>query len=99
MGHSYSHLFGTPMSFFRFFTVYGPWGRPAVALFKFTRGIIEGTLINICNNGDMVRDFTFVGDLAEAVVALINAVPGKTAIAGDSFSPIAPFRIVNIGAG
>ncbi len=99
MGHSYSHLFGTPMTFFRFFTVYGPWGRPDMALFKFTRGIIDGTPIDIYNNGNMVRDFTYVGDLAEAVVALIDAVPGKTPVAGDSLSPVAPFRVVNIGAG
>lgn len=99
MGHSYSHLFGTPMTFFRFFTVYGPWGRPDMALFKFTRGIIDGTPIDIYNNGNMVRDFTYVGDLAEAVVALIDAVPGKTPVAGDSLSPVAPCRVVNIGAG
>ena len=99
MGHSYSHLFGTPMTFFRFFTVYGPWGRPDMALFKFTRGIIDGTPIDIYNNGNMVRDFTYVGDLAEAVVALIDAVPGKAPVAGDSLSPVAPFRVVNIGAG
>ena len=99
MGHSYSHLFRTPMTFFRFFTVYGPWGRPDMALFKFTRGIIDGTPIDIYNNGDMVRDFTYVGDLAEAVVALIDAVPGDAPVAGDSLSPVAPFRVVNIGAG
>lgn len=99
MGHSYSHLFGTPMTFFRFFTVYGPWGRPDMALFKFTRGIIDGTPIDIYNNGDMVRDFTYVDDLADAVVALIDAVPGTTAVDEDSLSPVAPFRVVNIGAG
>ena len=99
MGHSYSHLFGTPMTFFRFFTVYGPWGRPDMALFKFTRGIIDGTPIDIYNNGDMVRDFTYVADLAEAVVALIDTVPGDTPVAGDSLSAVAPFRVVNIGAG
>lgn len=99
IGHSYSHLFGTPMTFFRFFTVYGPWGRPDMALFKFTRGIIDGTPIDIYNNGAMVRDFTYVEDLADAVIGLIDAVPGAAPVAGDSLSPVAPFRVVNIGAG
>ncbi|PVX30635.1 NAD-dependent epimerase/dehydratase family protein [Sphingomonas pokkalii] len=99
MGHSYSHLFRTPMTFFRFFTVYGPWGRPDMALFKFTRAILAGEPIDVYNNGDMVRDFTFIDDLAEAIVRLVDAVPGDTPVEGDSLSPAAPFRIVNIGAG
>jgi UDP-glucuronate 4-epimerase len=99
IGHSYSHLFGTPMTFFRFFTVYGPWGRPDMALFKFTRAILAGEAIDVYNNGAMVRDFTYVEDLADAIVALTIAVPGKTPVEGDSLSPVAPFRIVNIGAG
>ncbi|KTF67650.1 NAD-dependent epimerase/dehydratase family protein [Sphingomonas sp. HT-1] len=99
MGHSYAHLFGTPMTFFRFFTVYGPWGRPDMALFKFTRAILAGEPIDVYNNGNMVRDFTFIDDLAEAIVRLIDAVPGTVPVEGDSLSPAAPFRIVNIGAG
>ncbi|WP_313535348.1 SDR family NAD(P)-dependent oxidoreductase [Sphingomonas sp.] len=99
MGHSYAHLFRTPMTFFRFFTVYGPWGRPDMALFKFTRAILAGEPIDVYNNGAMVRDFTFIDDLAESIVRLIDAVPGDTPVEGDSLSPVAPFRIVNIGAG
>lgn len=99
MGHSYAHLFRTPMTFFRFFTVYGPWGRPDMALFKFTRAILAGEPIDVYNNGAMVRDFTFIDDLAESIVRLVDAVPGDTPVEGDSLSPVAPFRIVNIGAG
>ncbi|HWU94491.1 MAG TPA: NAD-dependent epimerase/dehydratase family protein, partial [Sphingomonas sp.] len=99
MGHSYAHLFKTPMTFFRFFTVYGPWGRPDMALFKFTKGILSGEPIDIYNNGNMVRDFTYVEDLAESIVRLTEAVPGDTPVEGDSLSPVAPFRVVNIGAG
>ncbi|MEI9852626.1 MAG: NAD-dependent epimerase/dehydratase family protein [Sphingomonas sp.] len=99
MGHSYAHLFGTPTTFFRFFTVYGPWGRPDMALFKFTKAILEGRAIDVYNNGEMTRDFTFVDDLASAIVALIDAVPGSEPVEGDSLSPVAPFRTVNIGGG
>lgn len=100
MGHSYAHLFGVPMTFFRFFTVYGPWGRPDMAPFKFTKAIAQGTPIDVYNHGDMARDFTFVGDLAEAVFRLIDVVPGASpAVDGDSLSPVAPFRVVNIGQG
>ncbi|MDF2384356.1 NAD-dependent epimerase/dehydratase family protein [Nostoc ellipsosporum NOK] len=99
MGHSYAHLYKTPMTFFRFFTVYGPWGRPDMALFKFTRGILAGEPIDIYNNGQMVRDFTYVDDLAEAIVKLTEAIPGTVPVEGDSLSPVAPFRTVNIGAG
>ncbi|WP_294332152.1 NAD-dependent epimerase/dehydratase family protein [uncultured Sphingomonas sp.] len=99
MGHSYAHLFRTPMTFFRFFTVYGPWGRPDMALFKFTRAILAGEPIDVYNNGEMVRDFTFIDDLAESIVRLVDAVPGDLPVEGDSLSPAAPFRIVNIGAG
>jgi UDP-glucuronate 4-epimerase len=99
MGHSYSHLFGTPMTFFRFFTVYGPWGRPDMALFKFARAMEAGEPIDVYNNGEMVRDFTFIDDLAESIVRLADAVPGRTPVEGDSLSPVAPFRTVNIGAG
>ena len=103
MGHSYAHLWGLPTTMFRFFTVYGPWGRPDMALFKFTKGIIEGTPIDIYNHGEMHRDFTYVADLVEGIRLLIDAVPpgpdtGRDALPeNDSISPIAPFRVVNIG--
>jgi UDP-glucuronate 4-epimerase len=99
MAHSYSHLFKTPMTFFRFFTVYGPYGRPDMALFKFTKAILAGEPIDVYNNGNMVRDFTYIDDLAESIVRLTKAVPGETPVEGDSLSPVAPFRVVNIGAG
>lgn len=99
MGHSYAHLFGVPTTLFRFFTAYGPWGRPDMALFKFARAIEEGYPLDVYNRGDMVRDFTYVEDLAEAVVRLADAIPGKEPVEGDSLSPAAPFRIVNIGQG
>lgn len=99
MGHSYSHIYGLPTTMFRFFTVYGPWGRPDMALFKFTKGILESTPIDIYNNGEMWRDFTYVTDLVRGIRGLIDAVPGapETAVSGDSLSPAAPFRVVNIG--
>lgn len=99
MGHSYAHLFGVPTTLFRFFTAYGPWGRPDMALFKFARAIEEGYPLDVYNRGDMVRDFTYVEDLAEAVVRLADAIPGKEPVEGDSLSPAAPFRTVNIGQG
>jgi UDP-glucuronate 4-epimerase len=102
MGHSYAHLWNLPTTMFRFFTVYGPWGRPDMALFKFTKGIIEGTPIDIYNHGHMWRDFTYVEDLVRGIRLLIDAVPQRPATRediapGDSLSPVAPFRIVNIG--
>ena len=102
MGHSYAHIYALPVTMFRFFTVYGPWGRPDMALFKFTKGIIEGTPIDIYNNGEMWRDFTYVEDLVRGIRLLIDAVPvrpdGPGQIAeGDSLSPAAPYRVVNIG--
>ncbi|VWX60808.1 SDR family NAD(P)-dependent oxidoreductase [Sphingorhabdus sp. 109] len=99
MGHSYAHIHGMPTTMFRFFTVYGPWGRPDMALFKFTKGILEGTPIDIYNNGEMWRDFTYVTDLVRGIRLLIDAVPGgpETAVENDSLSPAAPFRVVNIG--
>ena len=99
MSHSYSHLWKIPTTMFRFFTVYGPWGRPDMALFKFTKGIIERTPIDIYNNGDMYRDFTYVEDLVNGIYKLINSVPGgsNTRVEEDSLSPVAPFRVVNIG--
>lgn len=102
MAHSYAHLFDLPVTMFRFFTVYGPWGRPDMALFKFTRAMLEGEPIDVYNHGEMMRDFTYVEDLAEAVRRLVDAPPvrpqGPGDIAeGDSLSPVAPWRVVNIG--
>ena len=99
MGHSYAHIHRLPTTMFRFFTVYGAWGRPDMALFRFTKGILEGTPIDIYNNGQMWRDFTYVTDLVRGIRLLIDAVPGgpETAVEGDSLSPTAPFRVVNIG--
>ena len=104
MAHSYAHLYDLPITMFRFFTVYGPWGRPDMALFKFTRAILEGRPIDVYNHGDMKRDFTYVDDLVEAIVLLSGTVPARPSApeeipAGDSLSPVAPFRIVNIGNG
>jgi UDP-glucuronate 4-epimerase len=99
MGHAWAHIHRLPVTMFRFFTVYGPWGRPDMALFKFTKGILEGTPIDIYNYGEMWRDFTYVDDLVRGIRLLIDAVPGgpETAVAGDNLSPAAPFRVVNIG--
>ncbi|HYG26984.1 MAG TPA: NAD-dependent epimerase/dehydratase family protein [Caulobacteraceae bacterium] len=100
MGHSYSHLFGTPTTFFRFFTVYGPWGRPDMALFKFAKLMLEGKPIEVYGQGAMSRDFTFVDDLVESIVRLAGVIPGATPpVEGDTLSPVAPFRLVNIGGG
>ncbi|PRY23015.1 UDP-glucuronate 4-epimerase [Aliiruegeria haliotis] len=102
MAHSYSHLYDIPTTMFRFFTVYGPWGRPDMALFKFVKAILEDQPIDIYNHGRMKRDFTYVDDLIEAIVRLTTAVPPKpdarsTASEKDSLSPVAPWRVVNIG--
>jgi UDP-glucuronate 4-epimerase len=102
MAHSYAHLFNLPITMFRFFTVYGPWGRPDMALFKFTKAILEDNPIDVYNYGDMRRDFTYIDDLVEAIVLLIAAVPERltsfvTATDNESLSPVAPWRVVNIG--
>jgi UDP-glucuronate 4-epimerase len=100
MAHSYAHLYGIPTTMFRFFTVYGPWGRPDMALFKFTRAILAGAPIEVYNHGEMQRDFTYVDDLVEGIVRLIGIVPGTEPVgAADSLSPVAPWRAVNIGNG
>ena len=104
MAHSYAHIHGIPTTLFRFFTVYGPWGRPDMALFKFTRAMLAGEPIDVYNHGKMQRDFTFVTDLVEGIARLINAVPPspearQEPIEGDSLSPVAPWRAVNIGNG
>ncbi|MEL6952639.1 MAG: NAD-dependent epimerase/dehydratase family protein [Pseudomonadota bacterium] len=98
MAHSYAHLFGVPITMFRFFTVYGPWGRPDMALFKFTKAILEGQAIDVYNHGDMQRDFTYIDDLVESIVRLVPCAPSPEARqTGDSLSEVAPFRILNIG--
>ena len=102
MAHSYAHLYGLPITMFRFFTVYGPWGRPDMAHFKFTRAILAGEPIDIYNHGVMQRDFTYIDDLVNGIRLLIDAVPpadGKAQSPQDSLSPVAPYRIVNIGNG
>ncbi len=99
MGHAWAHIHQIPITMFRFFTVYGPWGRPDMALFKFTKGILEGTPIDIYNHGEMYRDFTYVADLVRGIRGLMDAVPGSGDAASetDSLSPVAPYRVVNIG--
>lgn len=100
MAHSYAHLYGVPTTLFRFFTVYGPWGRPDMALFKFVKAMLQGEAIDIYNHGDMRRDFTYVDDLVEGIVRLIAVPPGAVrAGESDSLSHVAPHRIVNIGNG
>ncbi|WP_374633085.1 NAD-dependent epimerase/dehydratase family protein [Paracoccus sp. (in: a-proteobacteria)] len=100
MAHSYAHLFGLPVTMFRFFTVYGPWGRPDMAPWLFTSAIMAGQPIKVFNHGDMRRDFTYVTDLVRAIRLLMDAVPGDTPVSPeDSLSPVAPFRVVNIGNG
>ncbi|MAE21969.1 MAG: NAD-dependent epimerase [Pseudomonas sp.] len=101
MAHSYSHLYGLPTTGLRFFTVYGPWGRPDMALYLFTKAIINGEPINVFNNGDMLRDFTFVDDIVNGVIKVIDnpAQPSKT---WDPANPTpssssAPFKVYNIG--
>jgi len=106
MAHSYAHLYGLPCTGLRFFTVYGPWGRPDMALFKFTRAILSGEAIDVYNNGDMRRDFTYIDDIVEGVVRVFDR-PARPDPAWDAASPhpdpsssgIAPFRIYNIGRG
>lgn len=102
MAHAHAHLWNVPTTMFRFFTVYGPWGRPDMALYKFVDAMLDGRPIDLYNNGDMYRDFTYVEDLVRGIRLLIDAVPERPASTadiepGDSLSPVAPFRIVNIG--
>ena len=101
MAHSYSYLWKIPTTMFRFFTVYGPWGRPDMALFKFVDAILKGYPIDIYNHGDMYRDFTYVEDLVQGIKLLIDTIPvsseGQKILNNDSISPVAPFRVVNIG--
>lgn len=102
MSHAYAHLHGLPTTMFRFFTVYGPWGRPDMAPIKFAKGITEGRPIDIYNHGEMYRDFTYVEDLVRGIALLIDAPPERPGrpediAEGDSLSPVAPWRVVNIG--
>lgn len=102
MAHSYASLYGLPCTGLRFFTVYGPWGRPDMALFLFTKSILAGQPIDVFNNGNMVRDFTFVDDIVEGVLRLIDrpATPDPT-WSGDAPNPatskLRPYRLYNIG--
>jgi len=103
MAHSYAHLFDLQITMFRFFTVYGPWGRPDMALFKFTKAILNGQPIDVYNHGNMSRDFTYIDDLVHGIRLLIDAPPGSKIVSKertsclDSKSRVAPFRVVNIG--
>jgi UDP-glucuronate 4-epimerase len=101
MGHAYAHLWNIPTTMFRFFTVYGTWGRPDLALYKFVAAMLEDRPIDIYNHGEMYRDFTYVDDLVRAIRLLLDTVPVRPADGivpeGDSLSPVAPFRVVNIG--
>ena len=101
MAHAYAHLFGLPVTGLRFFTVYGPWGRPDMAVWLFTQAIIEGKPIRLFNHGAMQRDFTYAGDVVEAVVRLIERAPvGDPSWSGERPDPAtspAPWRIYNIG--
>lgn len=101
MAHSYSHLYGLPTTGLRFFTVYGPWGRPDMALFKFTKAILAGESIDVYNHGDMHRDFTYIDDIAEAIVRLQAVIPQAdpswTVEQGSPATSSAPYHVYNIG--
>ncbi len=99
MAHSYAHLYGLPITMFRFFTVYGPWGRPDMAPMKFAKRILAGEPIDVYNHGNMRRDFTYVNDLVHALHLLLDKPPNARSVSDDfdSLSPVAPFRVVNIG--
>jgi UDP-glucuronate 4-epimerase len=102
MAHSYAHLWNIPTTMFRFFTVYGSWGRPDLAYFKFTEAILNGRPIDVYNHGEMYRDFTHVDDLVRGIRLLIDVVPERPQSPdqiedGDSLSLVAPYRVVNIG--
>ncbi len=101
MAHTYSYLYGIPTTGLRFFTVYGPWGRPDMALFLFTKAILEGKPIDVFNNGNMSRDFTYIDDIVEGVVRVIDSPPagnpGWTGQSPDPGTSSAPYRVYNIG--
>lgn len=101
MAHTYSHLFGISTTGLRFFTVYGPWGRPDMALFLFTKAALEGKAIDVFNNGEMLRDFTYIDDIVEGVIRVIDNPaqpdPAWNGITGDTSTSSAPYKIYNIG--
>ena len=97
--HSYAHLFGLPCTGLRFFTVYGPWVRPDMALFKFARAIVAGDKVPVFNAGRMVRDFTYVDDVVEAIVRLIERPPAAGGDLPDAAPPEAPYQVFNVGNG
>ena len=101
MAHSYAHLYRLPVTGLRFFTVYGPWGRPDMALFKFTRGILAGEPIPVYNQGQMIRDFTYIDDVVEGVVRILDVIPAPNpdwkSDRPDPATSNAPYRIYNIG--
>jgi len=101
MSHSYSHLYGLPTTGLRFFTVYGPWGRPDMALFKFTKAILAGDSIDVYNHGEMHRDFTYIDDIAESIVRLQAVIPQPnadwTVEQGSPATSSAPYHVYNIG--
>lgn len=101
MAHTYAHLYGLPCTGLRFFTVYGPWGRPDMALFKFTRGILKGEPIPVFNRGQMIRDFTYIDDIVEGVIRVIDqpatADPAWSGQAPDPATSYAPYKVYNIG--
>ena len=100
LAHSYSGLWKLPITMLRFFTVYGPFGRPDMAYFKFTKKILQGKKIDIYNKGKMFRDYTYIDDIVDGIYILLNKIPSlnsKKKFKNDSLSPVAPFRILNIG--
>ena len=101
MSHTYSHLYGLPTTGLRFFTVYGPWGRPDMALFKFTKAMVEGKTIDVYNYGKMKRDFTYIDDIVEAIIRLQDVIPEAnsewTVENGSPATSSAPYRVYNIG--
>lgn len=103
MAHTYSHLYGIPTTGLRFFTVYGPWGRPDMALFKFTKAILAGKAIDVYNNGNLSRDFTYIDDIVEGIIRIADVVPTAqqnwTPEAGSPANSSAPYRVYNIGNG
>lgn len=103
MAHTYSHLYDIPTTGLRFFTVYGPWGRPDMALFKFTKAIVEGNPIDVYNNGNMQRDFTYIDDIVEGVIRIQDVIPEKhpewAVETGSPATSSAPYKVYNIGNG
>ena len=101
MSHSYSHLYNIPMTGIRFFTVYGPWGRPDMAVYMFVRKILENEKINVFNNGDLQRDFTYIDDVTEGLLKISHHIPEKKSISNlnSNFILDAPFNVYNLGGG